>query len=164
MEKKYILILIIGIIFIGLATVALFSISGNTFSIGSETFSVPDNYTIQKQSEKSVTLVNEKNKKILRVNIPKYNSINDIVTDYHKKHENDTVKEENMTINNVSLKCLTLIQNNKTVHYNYYYEKNKVIYHIYSQDNNKTALKQLLSNKGTMFGKWYQSLFFLKIE
>ena len=149
MDKKLIGVLVIVIVVL-LGIGAYTYMNMNKASFGKSTVTIPDGFSKKatndtNNSVNTTVLTDGKTTYYINENYNK--SIDDIFNDYKNKYSNDTVVEKQLTVGNTSIQSITLKQNNKTVHTNYYYQKDGIIYHIYSTGkNNKTAFSKIVSS------------------
>ena len=129
MNKTY----LIAILAVVIVLVGLFLLGNNlqnTASLGDANIKVPEGFKVVNSTKDSLKIGNAKtNFTIEETN----ESISSITDKYNKKHENNTVIDNDLKVGNITVKNLTLVKDDKVVHSNYYYNANNKTYHIYPQ-------------------------------
>lgn len=142
MNKKIIGILVVIVIIVLL----IFGYSAyNNFEktkFGSSSVSVPTDYKVINSTNNSITLKKNHTQIVIEEN---NDSIGGLVEKYKAKHENETVEVKDDTVNNTTVKSLTLKDaENKTVKKIYYLERNGKVFSIIFKNYDKQAVNTIL--------------------
>ncbi|MEE1117983.1 hypothetical protein, partial [Methanosphaera sp.] len=127
MNKTY-LVAILAVVIVLLGLFLLGNNLQNTASLGDANIKVPEGFKVVNSTKDSLKIGNAKtNFTIEETN----ESISSITDKYNKKHENKTGIDNDLTVGNITVKHLTLVNDDKVVHSNYYYNANNKTYHIF---------------------------------
>lgn len=127
MNKTY----LIAILAVVIVLVGLFLLGNNlqnTASLGDANIKVPEGFNVLNSSKDSLKIGN--NNTTYTVSVTN-ESISSITDKYNKKHENNTVHDNDLKVGNITVKNLTLEKDGEIVHSNYYYNANNKTYHIF---------------------------------
>lgn len=143
MNKK--IIAIIVLVLLVLCGIGYFLTNSiGSASVGSSVFSVPDGFST---SYSNNTAIVKNNVTTFYVNDKTNESIDSIFNNYKNKYKDDTVKEGSTTVGNVTVRSITLSQNDTKIHTNYYYVVDNNTYHVFIKGkNNKTAFEEIVSS------------------
>ena len=127
MNKTY-LIAILAVVIVLVGLFLFFYNLQNTASLGDANIKVPEGFNVLNSSKDSLKIGN--NNTTYTVSVTN-ESISSITDKYNKKHENNTVHDNDLKVGNITVKNLTLEKDGEIVHSNYYYNANNKTYHIF---------------------------------
>lgn len=145
MDKKLIgVLVIVALVLAGLG--AYTYINMNTASFGKSTVAIPNGFSVKESNNTNGIVLGNKNT-TQYINENNNKSIDDVFNDYKNKYKNDEVIQKQFNVGNASVDSITLKQDNKTVHTNYYYQKNGIIYHVFvTGKKNETAFGTIVNS------------------
>ena len=140
MDKKYIILsILIILIVIGLFYYYNVYCNNNQVKIGSSTITIPEGFHVVNTTNTSVELSNGTITLLVK-ELNQYKDLNDMLTSYNKKYENETVKTVENSVGDIPYTKTTLTMGS-TDYINYWFVKDRMCYSVHTANERVDTLE-----------------------